>query len=219
MTSEGVEETIATNLIFGCYLLVELALPILQTTQYSRVIVVSSAGMYTTKFPSWSKATSLEPSIYDGEEVYCYAKRAQVLLCEQWSLLFPTIRFVSCHPGWAATHFTTTAYKDVLSSMEPLRSPWQGAQVIAWLCVVPFIKLRRGAFYLDREKAPKHIIEGDLTRNSDEEVAEMMANLRLWSDASTRPGAATRRADGITDGFGQFPENKSKYHMWPSGPL
>lgn len=224
MTSEGVEETIATNLVFGCYLLVELAIQALQSTQYSRVIVVSSAGIYTTKFPSWNKAASLEMSTpYDGEEIFCYAKRGQVLLCEQWSLLYPTIRFVSCHPGWVCTQFTLTAYKDVVSSMEPLRSPWQGAQGIAWLCVVPFIKLRRGAFYLDREKAPKHVIEEDYTRNNDAEIDEMMKKLRLWSNENTRPtidnSFLKAAGDGITDGFGYRSSQLSKYNSWPSGPL
>jgi len=44
-TKEGVETTFACHLLFGTYLLTSLAIPLLEKTEESRVICVSSAGM------------------------------------------------------------------------------------------------------------------------------------------------------------------------------
>ena len=76
----------------------KLALPILERTLSSRVIVVSSGGMYNTKFPSWDIATSRRGK-FDGQFSYAYAKRGQVLLCEEWTKMFSSVKFASCHPG------------------------------------------------------------------------------------------------------------------------
>ncbi len=58
---------------------------------------------YNTKFPEWSVAMSKNPSTpFDGQMAYAYAKRGQVLLCEQWTAQHPEVEFASCHPGYAA---------------------------------------------------------------------------------------------------------------------
>lgn len=98
LTDEGIETTFAAHLLFGTYLLVNLAIPTLSATPDSRVVVVSSGGMYNTKFPQWSIATS-QMGDYDGQFAYAYAKRGQVLLCEEWTKMYPDLKFVSCHPG------------------------------------------------------------------------------------------------------------------------
>ena len=121
LTAEGVESTIATHLIFGTFLLVNLALSTLQSTAGSRVIVVSSGGMYNTKFPSWDLATS-KVGKYDGQLCYAYAKRGQVLCCEQWTKMHANVKFVSCHPGWVDTGGVDAAFGDKKSYLQPLRS-------------------------------------------------------------------------------------------------
>ena len=102
LTSERVETTFACHLLFGTYLLGELAMPALEASADARVVVVSSGGMYNTKFPAWEVATALTGE-YDGNLAYAYAKRGQVLLCERWAEEHPKVKFVSCHPGWTAT--------------------------------------------------------------------------------------------------------------------
>ena len=97
-TAEGIETTFAAHLLFGTYHLVNLALPTLENTPNSRVIVVSSGGMYNTKFPSWNRATARRGT-FDGQFAYAYAKRGQVLLCEEWTKMYPKVTFASCHPG------------------------------------------------------------------------------------------------------------------------
>jgi dehydrogenase/reductase SDR family member 12 len=186
ITSEGYETTIATHLIFGTYLLVSIAMNSLLSTPLSRVVVVSSGGMYYTKFPEWDVALSRKYSkggrSYDGQEVYAYSKRGQVLLCEQWAKMYPSVTFVSCHPGWVDTAGLRAAYGDNVSLFEPLRSPSEGAEGITYLLVAPSAHLQSGGFYLDRTPRVKHMAgpfftEGSYTKNSEEEVAEMMRGL------------------------------------------
>ena len=73
LTTEGIEVTFACHLLFGTYLLGELAMPLLEASK-GRVGIVSSGGMYNTKFPDWDVAASLKGA-YSGNMVYAYAKR------------------------------------------------------------------------------------------------------------------------------------------------
>jgi NAD(P)-dependent dehydrogenase (short-subunit alcohol dehydrogenase family)/lipocalin len=184
-TAEGIETTFAAHLLFGTYLLVNLALPVLQATPTARVVVVSSGGMYNTKFPSWDKASGLSGE-FDGQFAYAYSKRGQVLLCEKWTDMHPTIKFVSCHPGWVDTDGVSAAYGDKKKYLEPMRNLWEGSEGIIWLLVVPKEQLEGGAFYLDRTPRVKHMAgpfftEGSFTKNTASEVADMMTNLDLWT--------------------------------------
>ena len=52
------ETTFAAHLLFGTYLMTELAMPLLRKAEAPRVVVVSSGGMYNTAFPHWLTATS-----------------------------------------------------------------------------------------------------------------------------------------------------------------
>lgn len=152
LTSEGVEITFAVHLLFGTYLLTKLAIPYLLATPESRVVVVSSGGMYNTKFPEWEVATSSGSTVkYDGQFSYAYAKRGQVLLMEKWTDAYPNIKFLSCHPGWTQTEAVDAAYGESKKYLEPLRTPWQGSEGIIYLLVASTDKLVGGGFYLDRE--------------------------------------------------------------------
>eukprot|EP00820_Chromera_velia_P012882 Cvel_23560.t2-p1 / transcript=Cvel_23560.t2 / gene=Cvel_23560 / organism=Chromera_velia_CCMP2878 / gene_product=Dehydrogenase/reductase SDR family member 12, putative / transcript_product=Dehydrogenase/reductase SDR family member 12, putative / location=Cvel_scaffold2441:25932-27503(+) / protein_length=524 / sequence_SO=supercontig / SO=protein_coding / is_pseudo=false len=191
LTKENVETTFACHLLFGTYLLTKLALPTLESTPDSRVVVVSSGGMYNTKFPEWNVVTCRKGP-YDGQLAYARAKRGQVLLCEEWTKKHPKVKFVSCHPGWTSTDGVDKAYGAKKSYLEPLRTLWQGSEGIVWLCVVPSDQLEGGGFYLDRTPRRKHLggaffTEGSFTKNSESEVAEMMERLERWSSKETRP--------------------------------
>ena len=111
----------ASHLIFGTYLFVTLALSVMERTDGARVIVVSSGGMYNTKFPNWDIATS-KVGKYNGQLAYAYAKRGQVLLCERWTTMYPKLKFVSCHPGWVDTEGVNAAYGKQKKYLEPMRS-------------------------------------------------------------------------------------------------
>ena len=151
LTSEGVEITLAVHLLFGTYLLTKLAIPYLQATPDSRVVVVSSGGMYNTKFPSWDIASSCGTKVkYDGQFSYAYAKRGQVLLMEKWTEQYPSIKFVSCHPGWTQTEAVDEAYGENKKYLQPLRTTWQGSEGIIYLLLTESKNLIGGGFYLDR---------------------------------------------------------------------
>jgi len=88
----------------------KLALPTLASTPGSRLIAVSSGGMYNSNFPPWDIAShsSSSGSAYDGQMAYCYAKRGQVLLCERWAKKFAgQVTIVSCHPGQVHLYLQT----------------------------------------------------------------------------------------------------------------
>ena len=185
-TSDGIETTFASHFLGGSYLLSQLLLPQLKAaSSQARVIFVSSGGMYNGKFPDWATATSSEGAKhkYDRQLAYVYAKRGQVLLAEQLSKDVPEITWVSAHPGWALSPGVEATYGNDKKYLEPLRTLWEGAEGIAWLMAVDREKLEPGAFYLDREPQRKHLAgaffsEGTFTKNTQEEVDEMMKNLK-----------------------------------------
>mmetsp|Transcript_17333 Transcript_17333/g.40397 ORF Transcript_17333/g.40397 Transcript_17333/m.40397 type:complete len:351 (-) Transcript_17333:131-1183(-) len=206
LTSEGIETTFACHLLFGTYLLGSLAIPTLQATEGSRLVAVSSGGMYNFPFPSWEVATATDAKTsYDGQFAYGYAKRGQVLLCEEWAARHPDVTFVSCHPGWTSTPGVDAAYGSSQKWLQPLRTLWQGAEGIIWLCVAPRDKLSSGDFYLDRAPQTKHIAgffcrEGSFTKNSRQEINAMMAKLKDWSEGRRPRTQAAMIADSPAAG-------------------
>jgi len=188
-TSEGNEVTFASHLLGGSYLLPQLLVPQLKQSPKSRVVFVSSGGMMNTKFPDWATATNKfkdgakDAVAYDGNMAYSYAKRGQVLLAEQWTKEYPEIKFVSTHPGWTSTDAVEKAYGDSKKYLEPMRNTWEGAEGITWLMTTDKKNLEGGGFYLDRKPTRKHIsgafmTEGSFTKNTPEQVDEMMAQLK-----------------------------------------
>lgn len=188
-SSEGNEMTFASHLLGGTYLLSQLLLPQLKAADCGRTVIVTSAGMYNFKLPSWEKLTSSSssssssPEDYNGVNVYAYAKRAQVLLAERCARDIPDVQWVTAHPGWSDTPAVDEAFGDMKKYLNPLREPWQGAEGIAWLVAADKSAVENGAFYLDRKTQPKHMAgpfftEGSYTKNSEEEVDELMKNLK-----------------------------------------
>ena len=63
-----------------------------------------------------------------------------------------------------------------------MRTLWEGSEGICWLATTPSKDLEGGAFYLDRKPQRKHIAgpfftDGSYTRNTDNEVDDMMKKL------------------------------------------
>ena len=183
-TSEGREVTFAAHFLGGTYLLTKLLMPqLLAAKATSRVVVVTSGGMLLEKFPAWDVAISKDESAYNGQQAYSYAKRGQVLLIEKWATEFPNVKFATAHPGWAATAAVEDAFGDDAKYLKPMRNTWEGAEGISWLIGVEKEKIESGAFYLDRKAQKKHVAgpffsEGSYTKNTEEEVNEMMAKLK-----------------------------------------
>lgn len=185
-SSEGYELTFASHLLGGSFLLANLLIPKLKAADdKGRVIFVSSGGMYNTKFPDWATAISSKDSSqkYDGNFAYAYAKRGQVLLAERYSKTFPEISWTTVHPGWALTNAVDEAYGESKKYLEPFRTPWEGAEGVTWMMGTDKANLESGAFYLDRRPQRKHLAgafftEGSFTKNTEEEVDEMITKLK-----------------------------------------
>lgn len=198
VTKEGVEVTFASHLLYGTYLFGTLAMDALKASLTGgRLVAVSSGGMYNTAWPGVDEAASNSAKFskrYDGQFSYACAKRGQILLCERWGEQAEgtNLRVVSCHPGWTATPGVDKAYGDSKKYLGNMRTPWQGAEGIAWLCVAPSKQIKNGAFYLDRKPQTKHVsgwffTQGWHTWNTKKDVDLFMSNMRKWSSRETRP--------------------------------
>eukprot|EP00584_Thalassiosira_punctigera_P012638 CAMPEP_0172572912 /NCGR_PEP_ID=MMETSP1067-20121228/135922_1 /TAXON_ID=265564 ORGANISM="Thalassiosira punctigera, Strain Tpunct2005C2" /NCGR_SAMPLE_ID=MMETSP1067 /ASSEMBLY_ACC=CAM_ASM_000444 /LENGTH=350 /DNA_ID=CAMNT_0013365503 /DNA_START=56 /DNA_END=1108 /DNA_ORIENTATION=+ len=189
VNSEGKEITLMSHLACGSYHLTKLLLPSLKKASEtngggSRVLYVTSGGMYNSKFPEWEEAASTGnfQSGYNGNMAYTYAKRGQVLLAERLTKENPDVSFVSGHPGWTKTAAVDSAFGSSAKYLEPMRNTWEGAEGICWLMATPKRNLEGGEFYLDRMPQRKHIAgpfmtDGTYTKNTEEEVDVMMKNL------------------------------------------
>ena len=181
LTSEGYEATFASHLLGGTYLLAKLLMPLVQAADDGRVIITTSGGMYNFPLPAWPLLSGTDGK-FDGTQAYAYAKRGQVLLAERWAAAYPDVKIVTAHPGWSDTPAVEEAFGDLKKYLQPLRTPWQGAEGIAWLVGTPSQNIQSGQVYLDRAVQPKHIAglfysQGSFTKNTKAEVDDFMAKL------------------------------------------
>ncbi len=155
-TEEGFELTFATN-VLGPFLLTALLLPALSAAAPSRVVNVSSGGMYSARLDL--DDLQLERREFDGARFYAHTKRIEVALSEEWSrrLSGRGIAVHSVHPGWVATPGVASSLPRFDKVMRPLlRDPDAGADTIVWLAGSPRAAEQSGAFWHDRRPRPKH---------------------------------------------------------------
>eukprot|EP00947_MAST-08B_sp_MAST-8B-sp1_P005970 g5970.t1 len=101
-------------------------------------------------------------------------------------ILGAPIQYVSCHPGWTDTPGVDAAFGSQAKYLKPLRTLWEGAEGICWLCTAEADRIKPGAFYLDREPQHTHMAgpffsEGSFTKNTAGEVDQLLQQL---ADAS-----------------------------------
>ena len=100
---------------------------------------------------------------FDGARAYARAKRALMVLTEQWAeeLRDSGVVVNAMHPGWADTPGVADSLPGFYGLMQPLlRSPEQGADTIVWLAAAPDAAETSGRFYLDREPHVTTVIPG-----------------------------------------------------------
>jgi len=179
-TPEGFELAFATN-VLGPFLLTALLLPQLRAGAPSRIVNVSSGGMYTARLDA--EDLELDGRDYDGTATYAHTKRMEVILTELWQqrLAGSGVTAHSMHPGWADTPGVQSSLPAFRRLLRPLlRDGRQGADTIAWLLAAPEPGADPGRFWHDRRPRPVH----RLSRTRETETDR----LRLWSELTRMSG-------------------------------
>jgi NAD(P)-dependent dehydrogenase (short-subunit alcohol dehydrogenase family) len=187
-TAEGNETTLATNLL-APFLLTESLLPRLRESAPSRIINVSSGGMYAAGLAL--DDLQYEKGAYDGSRAYARTKRALVVLTELWADQLKDTGVVvhAMHPGWADTPGVESSLPLFHSvTRRLLRTAEQGADTITWLAAAPEAAKVSGGFWLDREPHMTHVFPGtDPSPAERQELRDALARLTGWRAA--RSGA------------------------------
>jgi NAD(P)-dependent dehydrogenase (short-subunit alcohol dehydrogenase family) len=179
VSPQGLEATIASH-VLGPFLMTSLVHDLVT----SRVITVSSGGMYAATLPDFAAGQTLEmpTGSYDGTRQYAIAKRAQVTLNEMWAQRMTSPQFFAMHPGWADTPGVQESLPLFRQLTKPLlRTVDEGADSILWLAADPDVSLPSGSFIGDRQRRPLHRLPK--TRRSD--TAANRAALWSWCAEKT----------------------------------
>ena len=151
---DGIEATLAT-LVIGPFVLEAGLLPLLRRTAGSRVIAVTSGGMYTQRVDFDDLQWISGP--FSGPRAYARAKRIQVALVREWARRLGSSGIVvdAMHPGWADTPGLREALPMFHRLMgRLLRSEDEGADTLVWLASAPEAGALSGELFLDRRPRP-----------------------------------------------------------------
>jgi dehydrogenase/reductase SDR family protein 12 len=183
-TAEGNETALATNLL-APFLLTQRLLPRLAACAPSRVINVSSGGMYTTGLVL--DDLQYDQGTYHGSKAYARTKRALVTLTEIWAekLRGSGVVVNAMHPGWADTPGVANSLPGFHAVTKRfLRTADEGADTIVWLAAAPEPARVSGAFWLDRAQHLTHVVPGTLPSPQERQ--------RLWDAMVRLTGSANR---------------------------
>jgi dehydrogenase/reductase SDR family member 12 len=153
---DGHELTFATHVLAPLALMTVLVGPLTRGAP-SRVINVSSGGMYAQSLPAgdWES----ERTDYSPKKFYARTKREEVALtgllaerlCERGVVVH------AMHPGWADTEGVRRWMPTFRGLARPIiRTPEQGADTIVWLGAAPEALAETGLFWHDRRPRPTH---------------------------------------------------------------
>jgi dehydrogenase/reductase SDR family member 12 len=186
LTVDGLETTTQVHVV-APFLLTSLLFERLRATPGSRVITVSSGGMYTKRLEV--DALTPTPASFDGVAAYASTKRAQVVLTQEWARrnAGSGVAFQATHPGWVETPGLRASLPRFAGVMGPLlRSPEEGADTVVWLASTPAGAQGSGRFWHDRR--PRSTVRLPWTRPANGEGA------RLWHWTAEHAGVADRVA-------------------------
>jgi NAD(P)-dependent dehydrogenase (short-subunit alcohol dehydrogenase family) len=180
LSPDGIELTFAVNVLAPFLLTAELLDP-LRRAAPSRIINVSSGGMYTRRL----NANDLQNARhFAGTAAYARTKRAEVVLTEMWAdrLAPDAITVNAMHPGWADTPGVRSSLPRFYRLTRPLlRTPAEGADTIVWLGAAAAPAHETGGFWHDRARRPVHLLP-----TTHESAADRR---HLWSECERLSGS------------------------------
>lgn len=141
--------------VLGPFLLTDLLRESLARVQDSRIVVMSSGGMYGSTLRD--DDPEFEHGRYAPVKAYARTKRMQVSMACEWArrLRPDGISVHSMHPGWADTPGVRThlpAFRKYSKAV--IRSAAGGADTLVWLTATPGRVLGTGGFWHDRKRRP-----------------------------------------------------------------
>ena len=176
---DGFEATFAL-MVVGPFALASGLEGLLRGTPGSRVIAVTSGGMYTQRLPLDDLA--YHHGGYSGPRAYARAKRAQVALMRERARRGAAAVFTAMHPGWSDTPGLAESLPGFYGVMRPLlRTPGQGIDTIVWLATHPDPASINGRLYLDRRPRPFDRVPATRLSEADRR--------RLWELVAAMAGA------------------------------
>ena len=180
VSEDGHEVTFAT-MVLGPFVLTRSLVPLLSSTPGGRVLWIASGGMYTQSLDVDALETG--SAGYKGATAYARAKRAQVVLSEEWAKRLRSAGVVvhAMHPGWADTpglEVGLPGFRKVLGPL--LRTPDEGADTIVWLAAAEEPGRSTGKFWLDR--APRSTEKLVRSGATPDERARLWSMLEAMAD-------------------------------------
>jgi dehydrogenase/reductase SDR family protein 12 len=183
---DGVEMTFATN-VLGPFLLTNLLIPLMKRSAPSRIIFVSSGGMYTQKLDV--EDLQSKGKEFNGVVAYAQAKRAQAILTELWAerLARSGVTVNAMHPGWVNTPGLQKSLPTFRKTMRPLlRTPEQGADTVVWLAVALRLASESGKFWFDRRERETHKFAHTKSSAQDrQKLWDECARLSGWTNVES----------------------------------
>jgi NAD(P)-dependent dehydrogenase (short-subunit alcohol dehydrogenase family) len=192
VTDDGIELTFQVHVV-APFLLTSLLLPQLAAASDPRVLTMASGGMYTKRLDVdvlvGAAADTATDEPFDGTATYAMAKRAQVVLNEEWARRRPGlgIGFHALHPGWVDTPGLQTSLPGFASRLRRvLRTPEQGADTALWLSWTPDATAAGGDFWHDRRRRHTHAVPWTRAPHSEAD--------RLWHRTTILAGLSDAEA-------------------------
>ena len=182
LSEDGLELTFATQ-VLGPFVLIDRLSDLLAASAPSRVIDVSSGGMYAQSLDV--DDLQAEHGRYRKTAVYAKTKRAGVVLSEMWAqrLKDRGVLVHSMHPGWADTEGVQSYLPGFRTITRPLlRDSEEGADTIVWLAGAPEAAGTTGLFWHDRRPRPTHYLP--FTRESDQDRRRLWDACRALADGA-----------------------------------
>ena len=153
---DGHEVMFATH-VLAPFALTSWSADLLARSAPSRIINVSSGGMYGQSLPAGDLQS--DDARYSSKKLYARTKREEVVITELWAekLAARGIVVHAMHPGWV----DTKGVRDWLPVFRALtgsiiRNPEEGADTIVWLGGAPEALRSTGRFWHDRRARPTH---------------------------------------------------------------